>query len=246
MRIDKLLSHKGFGSRKDVKKLLKDGSVFVNGRMVNDGKIHVIPGVDEIVVKGLPIEYKPYVYFMMNKPAGVISATEDDYERTVLDLMDEEDRQKKLFPAGRLDKDTVGLLLLTNDGELAHRLLSPKKHVRKTYFAIVEGWVTDRDAELFREGIVLEDGYRCKPAELNVLKSAHRLSEVELTITEGKFHQVKRMFRAIGKRVVYLKRISMGPLRLDDGLAEGCYRELTDEELQLLEKEVGFWKGTKK
>lgn len=156
-------------------------------------------------------------------------------EETVVDLLEEEDRLFDPFPVGRLDKDTEGLLLLTNDGQLAHQLLAPKKHVPKTYFAVIDGEVTEDDVEAFRRGVVLDDGYETKPAELVVLKSGLR-SDVEVTITEGKFHQVKRMFQAVGKRVVYLKRVQMGPLSLDPNLAVGEYRELTDEEVEMLKQ----------
>lgn len=233
MRIDKLLANAGAGSRKEVKKLLKDGMVTVNNKVIKDPKIHIDPERDVVAINGDVIEYKEYVYFMMNKPDGVISATEDYYDKTVLDLLHETDRVLSPFPVGRLDKDTEGLLLLTNDGQLAHRLLSPKKHVPKTYFAQILGEVTEEDEEAFREGVILDDGYKTKPGELKILKSG-LTSDIELTITEGKFHQVKRMFMAVGKKVVYLKRISMGPLILDESLPLGEYRELTEEELESL------------
>lgn len=172
---------------------------------------------------------------MMNKPPGVVSATEDHQDETVIDLLEIEDLVFDPFPVGRLDKDTEGLLLITNDGQLAHRLLSPKKHVPKTYFAVIDGEVTERDIEAFKNGVTLDDGYKTKPGELKILKSG-LTSDIELTITEGKFHQVKRMFQAVGKRVIYLKRISMGPLKLDETLELGEYRELTDEELQKLKE----------
>lgn len=187
-----------------------------------------------MTVYGEKIEYKEYIYLMMNKPAGVISATEDVREKTVIDLLEMEDAVYEPFPVGRLDKDTVGLLLLTNDGGLAHQLLSPKKHVPKTYYALVDGTVTEEDKKAFSAGIMLDDGYVTKPAQLNILRCGEIRSEIELTITEGKFHQVKRMFEAVGKTVVYLKRLSMGPIKLDEDLAEGEYRELTDEEIDLL------------
>jgi 16S rRNA pseudouridine516 synthase len=235
LRIDKILANLGYGSRKEVKKLLKDGAVTVNERVIKDAKEHVDPNADTITVYGEAIEYKEYIYLMMNKPAGVISATEDGNEETVIDLLEPEDVIFSPFPVGRLDKDTEGLLLLTNDGQLAHRLLSPKKHVPKTYFAVIDQEVTEADAAAFRLGVTLDDGYITKPGELKILKSGIR-SDIELTITEGKFHQVKRMFQAIGKRVVYLQRISMGPLELDESLELGQYRELTDDELSLLKE----------
>lgn len=233
MRIDKMLANLGFGSRKEVKKLLKDGAVTVNDKAVKDPKQHVDPEKDVVMLNGSVIEYKEFVYLMMNKPPGVLSATEDTRDETVIDLLELEDQVYEPFPVGRLDKDTEGLLLITNDGQLAHRLLSPKKHVPKTYFAVIEGEVTEEDVEAFRKGVTLDDGYHTKPGELKILKS-ELMSDIELTITEGKFHQVKRMFQAVGKRVVYLQRLTMGPLKLDDTLELGEYRELTDEEITML------------
>jgi 16S rRNA pseudouridine516 synthase len=178
------------------------------------------------------------VYLMLNKPQGVISATEDSRERTVLDLLSDHYKHLDLFPVGRLDKDTEGLLLLTNDGKLAHNLLSPKKHVAKTYYAEVAGLVNEADLILFSSGVTLDDGYVTMPAKLVVLSQGDPLlrkdSKIELTIMEGKFHQVKRMFLAVDKKVTFLKRISMGHLKLDEYLAPGEYRELTEEELQQL------------
>ena len=233
MRIDKVLSNLGYGSRKDVKKLLKDGAVKVNNVVVKDAKQHVDPEKDSVTLNGEEIQYREFIYLMMNKPPGVISATEDNRDETVIDLLEVEDLVFEPFPVGRLDKDTEGLLLITNDGQLSHRLLSPKKHVPKTYFAVIDGEVTDEDIEAFKNGVTLDDGYETKPGELVILKSGFT-SDIELTITEGKFHQVKRMFQAVGKRVIYLKRLSMGPLMLDETLELGEYRELTDEELEML------------
>jgi 16S rRNA pseudouridine516 synthase len=238
MRIDKVLANLGYGSRKEVKKLLKDGSVTVNDEKIKDAKQHVDPEKDLIRINGEAVEYREFIYLMMNKPPGVISATEDNRDETVIDLLEAEDLIFEPFPVGRLDKDTEGLLLITNDGQLAHRLLSPKKHVPKTYFAVIDQEVTEEDVIAFRKGVILDDGYATKPGELNILKSGER-SDIELTITEGKFHQVKRMFEAVGKKVVYLQRLSMGPLQLDETLELGEYRELTEEELQsLMEYEV--------
>jgi 16S rRNA pseudouridine516 synthase len=233
MRIDKVLANLGYGSRKEVKKLLKDGSVTVNEEKIKDAKQHVDPEKDLIRINGETVEYREFIYLMMNKPPGVISATEDNRDETVIDLLEAEDLIFEPFPVGRLDKDTEGLLLITNDGQLAHRLLSPKKHVPKTYFAVIDQEVTEEDIIAFRKGVILDDGYATKPGELNILKSGER-SDIELTITEGKFHQVKRMFEAVGKKVVYLQRLSMGPLQLDETLELGEYRELTEEELQSL------------
>jgi len=233
VRIDKMLANLGYGSRKEVKDLLKSGVVKVNEMSVKNGKEQVDPKVDIVTLHGEVIEYKEYIYLMMNKPQGVISATEDHYEKTVIDLLEMEDAVYSPFPVGRLDKDTEGLLLLTNDGQLAHQLLSPKKHVPKTYFAVIDREVTNADVQAFLEGVTLDDGYVTKPGQLKIIKSGIH-SNIELTITEGKFHQVKRMFEAVGKKVVYLQRISMGPLQLDESLELGEYRELTDEEMTAL------------
>ncbi|WP_042345226.1 pseudouridine synthase [Bacillus massiliigorillae] len=231
MRIDKMLANIGFGTRKEVKKLLKTGAVKVDGVTVKDAKQHVDPEQQVIMVHGEEVEYREFIYLMMNKPQGLLSATEDDRQETVLDILEEEDRVFAPFPVGRLDKDTEGLLLITNDGQLAHRLLSPKKHVPKTYFAVIKGEVTEADVVAFREGVTLEDGYETKPGELEIIKSG-LTSDIKLTITEGKFHQVKRMFEAVDKKVIYLKRLTMGNLQLDETLELGEYRELTDEELE--------------
>lgn len=235
MRLDKLLSTIGYGSRKEVKGLLKTGAVKVDGTAVKDAKVHVNPDEQEITVHGEAVSYREFVYFMLHKPQGVISATEDSLHETVLDLLELDDTVYDPFPVGRLDKDTEGLLLLTNDGQLAHQLLSPKKHVPKTYFAKINAPVTEEDAEAFRQGVTLDDGYVTKSAELKILTSGVE-SEIELTIVEGKFHQVKRMFEARGKKVTYLKRLSMGALLLDESLDLGEYRELTEEELALLQQ----------
>jgi 16S rRNA pseudouridine516 synthase len=235
MRLDKLLSTVGYGSRKEVKGLLKTGAVKVDGTAVKDAKVHVNPDEQEITVHGEAVSYREFVYFMLHKPQGVISATEDSLHETVLDLLELDDAVYDPFPVGRLDKDTEGLLLLTNDGQLAHQLLSPKKHVPKTYFAKINAPVTEEDAEAFRQGVTLDDGYVTKSAELKILTSGVE-SEIELTIVEGKFHQVKRMFEARGKKVTYLKRLSMGALLLDESLDLGEYRELPEEELALLQK----------
>lgn len=233
MRIDKMLANLGYGSRKEVKQLLKSGAVMIDDVVVRDAKQHVNLETQTVTLNGEVIEYKEWIYLMMNKPSGVVSATEDSVDETVIDLLELEDQVYEPFPVGRLDKDTEGLLLITNDGQLAHRLLSPKKHVPKTYFAVIDQEVTEADVEAFAQGVVLDDGYRTKPGELKILKSGIR-SDIKLTITEGKFHQVKRMFAAVGKRVVYLQRISMGPLELDETLEPGEYRELTDEEVEKL------------
>jgi 16S rRNA pseudouridine516 synthase len=233
MRLDKLLANMGYGSRKEIKKICKSGAVKVDGKPVKDSSVHVDTDTQEVEIHGEVVQYREFVYLMMNKPQGVISATEDLVEETVVDLLDPEFFAFDVFPVGRLDKDTEGLLLLTNDGKLAHELLSPKKHVPKRYFAHVQGRVTEADEAKFKEGVVLDDGYKTMPAELTIL-SQGEISEIELVIYEGKYHQVKRMFEAVGKKVVYLKRLAMGALELDADLEPGEYRELAEEELDLL------------
>ncbi|EAC9849254.1 rRNA pseudouridine synthase [Listeria monocytogenes] len=231
MRLDKLLSHTGFGSRKEVKPLLKSGAVVVNGTIQKDSKTQVNPDKDQITVHGTPVVYQEFVYFMLHKPQNVVSATEDNVSETVIDLLAQEDTLTDPFPVGRLDKDAEGLLIITNDGTLAHNLLSPKKHIDKTYYAKIDGDVTAADVEAFAAGIELDDGYTCKPASLEIITP----NEINVTIQEGKFHQVKRMFAARGKTVSYLKRISMGNLQLDESLELGEYRPLTEAELAILQ-----------
>jgi len=235
-RIDKILSNSGFGTRKEIKKLIKNGEVKVDGVVVKDSAMQVNPKESVIEVAGEILKYREYIYIMMNKPQGVISATYDNRHRTVIDILPDEYKFFNLFPVGRLDIDTEGLLLLTNDGQLAHELLSPRKHVPKKYYALIDGIVTTKDVDVFREGVVLDDGYKTLPSELFILKSGP-YSEVEIVIYEGKFHQVKRMFEAVGKKVKYLRRIGMGKLKLDETLEPGDVRELTDEEM-LRVKEV--------
>lgn len=232
-RLDKVLSNSGYGTRREMKSLLKDGAVKVDGVVVRDGSMHVDPGVTRLEICGELINYRKFVYVMMNKPADVISATEDNKLRTVLDIIPDEYRSFGLFPAGRLDIDTEGLLVLTNDGQLAHEILSPKKHVPKKYYAVVHGRVTEEDASAFKKGVTLDDGYLTMPAELEILKSGE-VSEIELVLHEGKFHQVKRMFEAVGKKVRFLKRIEMGGLKLDNSLEPGECRELSPHEVELL------------
>jgi 16S rRNA pseudouridine516 synthase len=235
--LDRWLANAGCGSRNEVKKLIKSGRVGLNGQIVRDVRLQVTPDQDQVVLDGKLVIYRQYLYLMLHKPAGVISATEDSHERTVLDLIDPKYRDKGLFPVGRLDKDTEGLLLLTNHGALGHQLLSPKKHVVKNYFARVAGWVTEKDRLAFERGIVLDDGYQTLPARLTVLTAA-AISEVQVALREGKFHQIKRMFQALDKEVVYLKRFSMGPLVLDAQLGPGEYRELTAAEIAALVGEL--------
>ena len=234
MRIDKCLADCGLGTRSEVKSLLKAKRITVNGKVVTNGKVQVNPETDEILFDGETIQYEEFVYIMMNKPKGVVSATEDNLHKTVLDLIDPLYFKKGVFPVGRLDIDTHGLLLLTNDGELAQRLLSPKKHVTKIYQARVEGVMTEEDAVAFEKGIVLSDGTECMPARLDILSTTQDESIVQIHLKEGKFHQVKRMVKACGKTVVDLQRLTMGPLKFDESLALGESRPLTEEELESL------------
>ena len=232
-RIDKILSNMGYGTRKEVKELISGGLVEIDGIVVKEPGQQVTADSQEIKVGGRKLLYKDFIYIMMNKPQGVISATVDSREKTVIDLLPDECKAFKPFPVGRLDKDTEGLLLLTNDGQMAHRLLSPKKHVPKTYIAKVAGRVSQEDAEAFGKGVILEDGYKTMASKLQILVRGS-ISHVEVTIYEGKYHQVKRMFQAVGKEVIFLKRISMGELKLDETLEPGEYRELNEEELRIL------------
>lgn len=231
MRLDKFLADCGIGTRRDIKKLIKSGAVCVNKKCITSPDIHIDLQNDTIFLNGKEIVYEKYIYLMMNKPQGYISATEDKYKKTVLLLLDEKYKYFDLFPAGRLDIDTEGFLLLTNDGNFAHNILSPKKHINKTYFAKIDGAVTSDHIKLFQEGITLLDGYKTLPAHLEILECDGEKSEISLTICEGKFHQVKRMFEAIGTKVTYLKRTAMGNLELDESLKYGEVKKLTKEEI---------------
>ena len=235
MRLDKFLVACAVGSRTEVKNLLKAGRVTVNGKKEKSAKLQIDEKRDEIRFDGQVLEYEEFVYYMMNKPQGVISATEDPKHRTVLDLLDDIARSKEVFPVGRLDIDTYGLLLLTNDGQLAHALLSPKRHVDKTYLAQVKGIMTQEDVETFAKGIPLKD-FTCQSARLEILSTdtEKNQSQIHVTIAEGKFHQVKRMVAYCGKEVVDLQRLTMGTLVLDENLQRGEWRRLTKEELEVL------------
>ena len=234
MRLDKYLSDMGAGTRSELKKEIRRSGVSVDGAVVTDPGFSVSQS-SHIIFRGSVIAYEEFVYYMLNKPAGIISASEDDRESTVVDLIPEPKR-RDLFPVGRLDRDTEGLLIITNDGALSHRLLSPKHHVDKVYYARVSGILTDSDIGLFRDGLVLTDGLECLPADLKILSVSDDdyTSEAEVTIREGKFHQIKRMFSSIGAEVLYLRRLSMGPVDLDPGLAPGESRRLTSEEIASL------------
>jgi len=233
-RLDKVLANLGFGSRKEVKALVKSGRVEVDGEVVKDSSISIDPEKSIVKVNGEELLYRKYIYLMMNKPDGVISATFDNRDETVIDLLDIDYQVFKPFPVGRLDKDTVGLLLITNDGDLNHKLISPKWHVDKVYYAEIDKEVNEADIEAFKKGVVLDDDYKCLPAKLEIVEADENGSKVYITIQEGKFHQVKRMFQAREKEVVYLQRVKFGSLSLDDELMEGEYRELTEEELETL------------
>lgn len=234
MRLDKLLSDMNIGTRSELKKNIRKGQVSVNGEVIKDPGIS-LNGDEKIIYCGEEVSYSEFEYYMMNKPAGVLSATNDKRQKTVLDLIDGQHR-KDLFPVGRLDKDTVGLLLITNNGKLAHELLSPSKHVDKTYLAKVDGVINEDDVKAFEKGIKLDDDFTTLPAKLEIKDpSGH---EALVTIHEGKFHEIKRMFHACGKEVVYLKRLSMGAIRLDENLREGEYRPLSRDEILLLNSDV--------
>lgn len=235
-RLDKLLAGTGKWSRREVKALVRQGLVRVDGRLAASAEDKLDPAAAIITVAGETISLCRFTYVMLHKPAGVLTATEDRKQPTVLDLLPPELRRIGLAPVGRLDKDTEGLLLLTNDGELAHRLLSPKYHVDKRYLARVDGELSAADMEAFARGMTLGDGLECLPAGLEVLPD--RVCVV--TLREGKFHQVKRMLAARGAPVLYLKRLSMGPLTLDDSLAAGAYRLLRAEEILALYRACGL------
>lgn len=236
-RLDKIIAATGRWSRREVKDLIRHGFVWVDGVPVRSAEEKADPETAEITVKGEPITYHRYTWLMLNKPAGYLSATEDGKGATVLDLLPQELQRRELFPVGRLDKDTEGLLFLTNEGGLAHDLLSPKRHVDKVYYAKVEGRLTEADCEAFAAGITLPDGLRCQSAKLTIL-SAGEVSEAHVTLREGKFHQVKRMLGFLGKPVTYLERVEMGGLPLDLSLSRGEYRFLTPDEVEHLRRQA--------
>lgn len=230
MRLDKYLTLQGIGSRTQVKEIIKKGKVRVNDEIIKKPEFHVDEENDNIELEGKNLEYNKFYYYMLNKPAGVLSAVTDNNCKTVLDLLDVTPKNG-LFPVGRLDKDTEGLLLITNNGQLAHDLLSPNKHVDKTYYVELDGDLVDSDIDLFKEGLDIGEKAKTKPAVLEIGKERNKAL---ITITEGKYHQVKRMFSSIGLTVTYLKRLSMGTLKLDEGLMPGEYRKLTDSEVKQL------------
>lgn len=230
MRLDKYLTNQGIGSRSQVKALIKSKKVFVNNVLENKPERHIDENNDIVSLDGVNLEYNKFYYYMLNKPPGVLTAVKDNNYKTVMDIMDVTPKEG-LFPVGRLDKDTEGLLLITNDGELSHNLLSPKKHVNKTYYVELNGELIDGDIDLFAKGLDIGEKNITKPAKLEILSGRNR---AYITITEGKYHQVKRMFQAIGLTVTFLKRISMGSLILDKNLKSGGYRKLTEEEISNL------------
>lgn len=244
LRLDKLLAHTGYGTRTEVKKLLKSKAVKVDGTVVKDAKQKVDLTTQTVTVFDEVVEYREFVYLMMNKPQNCLSATRDRDYRTVIDLLDEEYLMFDVAPAGRLDRDTEGLVLLTNDGKLAHEIISPKKDVFKRYLAHVSGELTEESVKQLEVGVEILDGnndaFITKPAKIKVLGAVDDLTAVEICITEGKFHQVKRMFASVGCKVMYLKRLAIGALELDESLALGEYRELTEEELALLKDETTY------
>jgi len=233
-RIDKIIASQGQFSRSEVKKLVKGGRVTIDGSVVRSSDIKADPDKSVIAVDGKALDYKKHIYIMLNKPQGVISASNDKAQKTVVDLVPEELFREGLFPAGRLDSDTRGFVLITDDGDFAHRILSPKNHIMKTYHAVLEAPLTENDIAAFRNGIELSDGTLCLEAEVKMLHAEPPTAQVK--ICEGKYHQVKRMFAALGNKVLDLRRVKMGELSLDESLSEGQCREITAEELALVLK----------
>lgn len=231
IRLDKMLSHCGYGSRKEVKQYIRNGMVLVNGEVVTDDDFKINEENDEVIIADNNVVYEKLIYIMLNKPAGYVSATYDNYDPTVIDLIEGYEK-RNIFPIGRLDKDTVGLQIITNDGKLAHELLSPKYHVEKEYYLKYEGILPKNYEELLKNGIVLDDDYKCLPAKFRIISK----NEGIMIIEEGKYHQVKRMMEVMGCKVTYLKRMKFGLVELDENLKEGEYRALTVKEIELLKK----------
>lgn len=244
VRLDRAIASLGEFSRRDVKKLAAQGQVTVNGKVIKRAEEKISPGMDRVCIGGKALNLNPYIYLMLNKPEGVVSASRDEKERTVVDLVPQELFRKGIFPAGRLDKDTTGFVLLTNDGELAHRILSPKNHIPKVYIAVLDLPIDEDAVKMFAEGMELKNGEVCKPASLAPEPSWEVQPAARVVLREGIYHQIKRMFAKTGREVLALKRISMGGVSLDPSLAPGCCRELTEEERKsLLDKEhsrIGF------
>lgn len=234
IRLDKFLANSGIGTRSEVKNYIKQRRVWLDGTPVLKGETKIDIEKSVVTFDKRVVSYEQYCYIMLNKPKGYICATEDKEEKTVLDLIPKQYEKFNLFPVGRLDKDTVGLLILSNDGKFAHNTLSPKKHIEKKYFAHINGMVTEDYIKAFKNGVIIDGGYKCLPANLEILYSAPNLSKVNITIKEGKYHQIKRMFQAFGKKVVYLKRLSFGEIQLDENLQEGDFRELNEQEMDTI------------
>lgn len=232
-RIDKIISSQMNISRNDARSLIKGGRVFCDGIVVTDSAFKADGEKSEIAVDGKPLFYKEHIYIMMNKPQGVVSATNDPKTRTVIDLVPESMKRKNLFPAGRLDKDTVGFMLITDDGDFAHRILSPSRHVEKTYVAHLRDILSGEGKAILEKGAVLSDGTECMDAKVRIIDDEGK--KVEITIREGKYHQIKRMFASVGNEVVFLKRIAIGGLCLDESLESGQCREISDTELKIIE-----------
>lgn len=243
MRIDKVLEEKGFGSRKTVKRLFQRKIVTVDDQIIEDGSYNVDSRLHRVLIDGQAITNFTHAYFMLNKPNGAVTAVKDRKWQTVIDLLEPTDVTAELYPVGRLDRDTEGLMLLTDNGQLGYQLLLPEKNVTKTYEAIINEKVTQEDIVAFARGIEFIGGEVCKPAKLTILTAAEKESHVRLEIQEGKFHQVKKMFLATGKKVIGLKRIAMGPIELDETLAPGEYRPLTDAELLSLKPYFTYKEG---
>lgn len=235
-RLDKIIASQGKYSRSEVKKLVKAGLVTLNGSVVRSSDVKCDADTDEIAVDGKVLGYKKHIYIMLNKPKGVVSATEDASQKTVIDLVPKEMKRQGLFPAGRLDSDTTGFVLITDDGDFAHRILSPKNHIMKTYHATLLKELTEADIAAFKEGLTLGDGTKCLEAHVRMLPDKENVAEV--IICEGKYHQVKRMFASLGNKVLELRRVKMGELWLDEGLDEGCCRELSAQEVELVNKQM--------
>ena len=238
VRLDKFLANAGIGSRSQVRDYIKFRRVWVDNVPCIKPDTKIDTEKSTVTFDKRIVSYDEKVYIIMNKPKGVISATEDEKEKTVIDLLDEKYRKMNLFPVGRLDKDTVGLLILSNDGRFAHNTLSPKKHVEKSYYAHINGEITDEHIKNFKEGVTISGGYKCLPAKLVIEYSAENFSKVSVTIKEGKYHQIKKMFDVFGRKVVYLKRISFDDIKLDEELEEGSYRLANEKEMKTIDKFV--------
>lgn len=233
IRLDKYLANMGVGTRTQVKEFIKKGRVSIDDNIIKSPETKFDENSQIVALDGVRINFVKYEYYMLNKPSGVVSATVDNINKTVISLINS--KRKDLFPIGRLDKDTQGLIIITNDGEIAHKMLSPKHHISKVYYAQVEGIVDKNDVKLFAQGLKIDSEFNAMPAKLEIIKSED-ISQIKLEIFEGKFHQVKRMFEAVGKKVIFLKRISMGEIKLDNSLKAGEFRQLNKDELNYLER----------